>query len=150
MYTISGTVTDVAGDAVKGADVEIYGYNAYSTTTDADGKFSVSGVYHDNNYAITVSKNKLKSATRSFQADGNKTLDIRLYDDFRPATRVVAAIDSVSGNAQVTWSAPANDVVVDRIDDGGVTTSHIIGKQVSIGPRHRCLAFSTILRELVL
>lgn len=123
VYTISGTVTDVAGDAVKGADVEIYGYNAYSTTTDADGKFSVSGVYHDNNYAITVSKNKLKSATRSFQADGNKTLDIRLYDDFRPATRVVAAIDSVSGNAQVTWSAPANDVVVDRIDDGGVTTT---------------------------
>ena len=123
-YTISGEVKDIAGDAVSGADVEISGYNAYSASTDANGKFSISGVYKNDYYAISVTKNKLKSHTANFKADSDQSFSIVLRDDIRPASHLAAAVDTANANTvNVTWNAPANDAVVNRIDDGTLTTT---------------------------
>lgn len=123
-YTVAGLVKDIAGDPVAGADVEISGYNDYSATTGTDGKFSISGVYKNDYYAISVTKNKLKSHTSNFKADHDLSLSILLRDDIRPATHLTASVDSAdAGTVNVYWDAPANDAVVNRIDDGTLTTT---------------------------
>lgn len=123
-YTISGEVKDIAGDAVSGADVEISGYNSYSAVTDAEGKFSIGGVFKNDYYAINVTKNKLKSYNTNFKADKDQSFSILLRDDIRPATHLTAAVDTANaGTVNVNWNAPANDAVVNRIDDGTLTTT---------------------------
>ena len=121
-YAVSGTVKDIAGDPVAGAEVEISGYNGYSATTGSDGKFTVAQVFKNDNYAINITKNKLVSAQKNFGVTANTDLgDIILLDNHKkPGKVTVVATDSTSAN--VTWNSPDNDATVQRIDDGKMTT----------------------------
>ena len=122
VYTVSGVVKDVAGDPVAGADVTLSGYDSKSATTDADGKFSFAGVYKNSNYAVTVDKNKYVEATKSFGVEADTNLGtISLDDNVKSAGAVSVTADD--SKAEVTWDAPANDPVAQRIDDGTITTS---------------------------
>ena len=121
-YTVSGTVKDVAGDPVAGAEVSLTGYDAKDVVTGADGKFVFKGVFKNANYSVAVNKNKLLEATRNFGVEADTDLgDITLEDNVKPAQKVVVKDNKTS--AEVTWSAPANDAVVQRIDDGTLTTA---------------------------
>lgn len=121
-YTLSGKIIDVAGDPVYNAEVDVVGYNIYSTTTAADGTYSISGIYENANYGVNVSKNKLLSAYKSFVMDADKTIDLTLEDNIKPARNVKAVESENASRLDLTWDAPANDAVVDRIDDGVLTT----------------------------
>ncbi len=121
-YTVSGIVKDVAGDPVAGADVSLTGYDVKDVQTDADGKFEFKGVYKNGNYAVTVNKNKYVEASRNFGVEADTDLGvIALDDNVKPAGKVVVTDNGAT--ADVEWKAPANDAVVQRIDDGTLTTS---------------------------
>lgn len=121
-HTVEGQVKDVADDPVAGAKVVVSGYNSYETETDATGHFSINGVYENGNYSISVTKNKLLEGNKNFGVTGDTDLGvITLLDNQKPAGKV--SVDATSSGAEVTWKAPANDAVEDRIDDGTLTTS---------------------------
>lgn len=121
-YSLSGTITDIAGDPVAGATVTLSGYNSYETTTAEDGTYRISDIYEHTAYAVSASKNKLLTANESVDIDANKTLNLTLQDNIKPA-KAVSVMESADGNnAEVTWTAPANDPRIDRIDDGVITT----------------------------
>lgn len=120
-YTVCGTVKDVAGDAVVGAEVALSGYDTKGTTTDANGQFSFTNVFKNGNYAVTVTKNKLLEGTKSFGVEADTDLGtITLEDNIKPAGTITATEDGET--ATIEWKAPANDATVQRIDDGTVTT----------------------------
>lgn len=121
-YTLSGKITDVAGDPVAGATVEVSGYNGYEATTAQDGSYTIGGIYEYTAYAVNVNKNKLLAANATIDMDGNKTLDLTLQNNIKPAKAVNVKETADGNNAEVTWEAPANDPRVDRIDDGVMTT----------------------------
>lgn len=122
-HTVKGTVKDVAGDPVEGADVEITGYTAFSAQTAADGSFNIAGVPENSNYAISITKNKLLGYDTTLDVDADQNLDITLEDNIKAPYNVKVAVDSTSNALNVTWNAPMNDPVEDRIDDGTITTS---------------------------
>jgi hypothetical protein len=123
-YSVSGKVVDVANDAVAGAQVDISGYNTYSTTTDANGNFTVTGVYKNSNYGIVISKNKLLSDTKNFVADADVDLGtITLKDNIKAPGKVSIEAGDTAKTAKVSWKAPVNDPQVMRIDDGTLTTT---------------------------
>ena len=122
MHTVKGVVKDVAGDPVAGAKVTLYGYDSKETSTAADGSFSFSNVFENSNYAVKIVKNKLLDGQKSFAVDGDIDLgDITLLDNQKPAGKVTVT-ETETGEAQIEWRAPANDAVVQRIDDGTLTT----------------------------
>lgn len=122
VYTVNGTVKDIAGDPVAGALVSLSGYDAKEVTTESDGGFSFSGVFKNDNYSVRITKNKLLEAVKNFSVDGNVELGtITMEDNHKPAGKVTVA-DNKS-TATVEWNAPANDPVVQRIDDGTLTTA---------------------------
>ncbi|MBO4812003.1 MAG: carboxypeptidase regulatory-like domain-containing protein [Prevotella sp.] len=122
-YAVSGTVKDVAGDAIAGATVEISGYESYATTTDQDGKFSVPNVYENNYYALTITKNKYNTLQQSFTVEADKDFGDLVLDDNIKAPRIVTATESADKQTvEVQWAAPANDPAWVRYDDGGATT----------------------------
>lgn len=122
VYTVSGTVKDIAGDPVEGATVALTGYDTKDALTNADGKFCFKNVFKNSNYSVAVNKNKLLEATRNFGVEADTDLgDITLDDNIKAAQKVV--VSTTSGNAEIAWNAPANDAVVQRIDDGTLTTS---------------------------
>ncbi len=123
LYTVSGTVKDVAGDPVADATVEIGGYNSYSTRTGADGKFSIAGVYESANYAVTLTKNKLMTVQKSFSLEADTDLGEIVMEDNIKAPRSVEAKESDDrSSVTVNWTAPGNDPAWVRYDDGQPST----------------------------
>lgn len=121
-YTVTGVVKDVAGDPVANATVGLSGYENRDVVTDGSGKFSMTNVYKNGNYAVKVSKNKLLEASKSFGVEADTDLGIiTLEDNHKPAGRLALTDNKTS--ATVEWKAPANDAVLQRIDDGTMTTS---------------------------
>ena len=122
VHTVKGVVKDVAGDPVAGANVTLYGYDSKETSTAADGSLSFSNVFATRNYAVKIVKNKLLDGQKSFAVDGDIDLgEITLLDNQKPAGKVTVT-ETETGEAQIEWRAPANDAVVQRIDDGTLTT----------------------------
>lgn len=123
VYTVSGTVKDVAGDPVAGATVEISGYNNHQTTTDADGKFSVAGVYESPYYSVTLNKNKYLALQKSFGVASDLDLgDLVMEDNIKAPKSVKATASEDKSSVTVEWAAPANDPAWTRYDDGQATT----------------------------
>lgn len=139
-YKISGTVVDVAGEPVAGAKVVLSGYDNKETETAVDGTFSFADVFKDGNYAVSITKNKLLEGTKNFGVESDTDLGtITLLDNQKPAGKVTVIEDGTSAN--VTWNAPANDAVLQRIDDGTLTTS------VGIGTATENSMFGVVKRE---
>lgn len=122
-YTLRGKVTDVAGDPVADATIKLSGYNDYEVTTKQDGTYTIRGIYEHTAYTVSASKNKLLTASETIDIDADKTLDITLQDNIKPAKSVSVKEIEDGNKAEVTWSAPANDPRIDRIDDGVMTTA---------------------------
>ena len=121
-YTVKGTVKDVVGDPVAGAKVVLSGYDNKETETATDGSFSIENVFKNSNYCITVSKNKLLDSQKNFGVEAETDLGtIVLEDNQKPAGKISVTEDGQV--AEVSWKAPANDAVVQRIDDGTLTTA---------------------------
>lgn len=121
-YSLHGRISDTVGDPVVGATVILSGYNNYETTTAADGSYSISGIYEHTGYTVSVSKNKLLGVSETIDVNANKTLNLTLKDNIKPAKAVNVAESPNGDQTEVTWQAPANDPRVDRIDDGVITT----------------------------
>ena len=123
LHTVKGMVKDIAGDPVEGADVEITGYKEFSAQTSADGSFNISGVPENSNYAISITKNKLLSYSSTLNVNADQNLNVTLEDNIKAPYNVKVDVDSAANALNVTWNAPMNDPVEDRIDDGTITTS---------------------------
>ena len=122
-YTLTGTVKDVAGDPIEGADVDVTGYNTYHTQTAADGTFTIEGIFENNNYSLMLTKNKYLTLTKSFGMTADLAMDDLVMDDNPKAPRFVTATESNEGQTvTVEWGAPANDPRWVRYDDGAPST----------------------------
>lgn len=122
VYTVSGTVKDVGGDPVAGANVTLGGYDNREATTDAQGRFEFAGVYKNGNYTVKITKNKLLEGNKNFGVEADTDLGtIVLEDNIKPAGKVTVKDNKTTST--VEWKAPANDAVSQRIDDGTLTTS---------------------------
>ena len=122
-YTLTGTVKDVAGDPIAGADVEVTGYNSYSTVTAEDGTFEIDGIFENSYYSLTLTKNKYVTLTKSFEM----TTDLDLFDlvmeDNTKAPRFVTATEADDKQSvAIEWGTPANDPRWVRFDDGAPST----------------------------
>lgn len=73
-YKISGTVVDVADEPVAGAKVVLSGYDNKETETATDGTFSFADVFKDDNYAVSITKNKLLEELRTLELKATQTL----------------------------------------------------------------------------
>jgi hypothetical protein len=80
-YTISGTVTWKGGghngEPVAGASVRI-GPGNYSTTTDAQGHYSIPGVKGGPHTIHVKSKDPNGSVTKAVEVNQDKTVDIKV------------------------------------------------------------------------
>lgn len=139
-YTVTGKVVEVDGQPVAGATVAMSGYNTAETTTAADGTFTIGNVFRNGNYSVSVTKNKLLEASVNFGVEADTDLGtITMQDNIKPAGKV--SVDTTADKAEVTWKAPANDAVVQRIDDGTLTTA------VGIGDATKNSMFGVVKRE---
>lgn len=122
-YTLTGTVKDVAGDAIGGATVEVSGYNTYSTTTADDGTFSIPGIFENSYYRLTLTKNKYLPFEKSFEMTADQAMDDLVMEDNIKAPRFVEATESDDKQSvSVEWGTPANDPRWVRYDDGAPST----------------------------
>lgn len=119
-HTLTGVVIDAVGDPVKGAKVTVNGYAEYTAVTDAEGRFTVRGVYDATQYCIGVTKNRHKGYNTMLDVTSDTDLGtITLADNIRAPRKVEASEDSQV--ASVSWARPANDYMNMRYDDGGGT-----------------------------
>jgi hypothetical protein len=79
-YTISGLVTDGFNNAIAGATVTLSGTQSATTTTDANGSYSFSGLAAGGNYNLTPSKpGQYTGFTVTVNnLSGNQTVNLRL------------------------------------------------------------------------
>lgn len=85
--TVSGRVTDLAGEPLPGATVVIQG-TSVGTTTDAAGRYSLP-LAGRNNAILNASFIGYRSAIRSLKGGGETTVDFRLEEDVIGMEQVV-------------------------------------------------------------
>jgi hypothetical protein len=105
-FTVSGTV--IGNDAPSGlANVQITltGYDDYSTTTDANGDFSIAGVFGSSDYELTANLTGYTTYTSTITV-GNAAVvyDFTMVQILHPVIQPRAEI--VSNNAVITWRTP--------------------------------------------
>ena len=121
-FAVSGRVIDVAEEAVAGAEVNISGYNTYTTTTDEDGAFTLPEVFRSNNYSISISKIGYVNYTQVMPVSADVDLGtITIADDVKAPKGVQLTADDEQ--VTIAWRAPIGTPQLFRIDDGGYTTS---------------------------
>jgi subtilisin family serine protease len=75
---VSGTVTDAdSGDGIGGAAVTLDGDTDYSTTTDSDGTYEITGV-DGGDYTATADADGYESESKEITVDGDTTVDFAL------------------------------------------------------------------------
>lgn len=108
---VSGAVTDSEGTPLEGAQVTLEGYTTYRTSTDAQGKYELSGVYlYDyyggSKYNISIQRNNFKPAAAkqiSLYYDYNAGTTRLDYDNLPPYT-VTCQPDG--DRTLVSWQRP--------------------------------------------
>ena len=119
---VSGFVggSDAPTVGLEGAVVTLEGYADYSATTDADGEFSISGVFVNEDYDITVSFAGYSNYTATVEVlEANLVLpNIILNEIANPAISVTA--EEVGENAVINWLAPGSIVTSEFRYDSGV------------------------------
>lgn len=104
-YKISGTVTDVNGDAVVNAKVKVSGYGDDRIVyTDKSGKYSLDDVY-EADYTFSLLKYKYSSVSDSISLSENKTYDMVLSPKILQPSGFKAQIGS-DNKAVVSWGKP--------------------------------------------
>ena len=122
---LSGKVTSATDNAtpVPGATIAISGDNDLTTTTDAEGGYSLSGVYAQKNYTIKVTAPGYEvydyyggyPVTFDSADDSTATFDINLT----PTTAAPYSAEAVDeGNkAVVTWQKPIENITLTKTSD---------------------------------
>lgn len=118
--SVSGTVegNDNPGTGIANATVSLTGYSPYSTTTDAQGNFSLEGVFMADNYTLTIAKEGYDLYTDIIDIESTTNLGTITLTEAMSLPRVVIASDSKT-NVVLTWYEPsttANTVLA--YDDG--------------------------------
>jgi len=103
-YAITGKITDSAGNPVSGVTVSLTGEATKSTTSDANGLYSISGL-SDGNYVVTPSKSGgvFTPSSRSVLVNGDGVMDINFTISvfILKLNPVSASINGVGGSTQV-------------------------------------------------
>ncbi|MEG1762955.1 MAG: carboxypeptidase regulatory-like domain-containing protein, partial [Bacteroidales bacterium] len=119
-YRVYGNVKDADGANVAGAQVKISGYTIFKTTTDAQGNFSIPGVFTSKSYTLDIFKiNLVQYTSESFKienADKNVGT-IKLQDILFTVDNVVA--NPTKGGMEVSWSEAINKTEF-RQDNGSI------------------------------
>jgi hypothetical protein len=113
IINVTGTVvgSDAPTVGLADATVELTGMVDYSATTNAQGQFTIAGVYASNTYGYTVTKSGYTQATGSITVGttdysmGTITLNELSY----PPT-AVQAVEALP-NVNITWNAPDPNAV---------------------------------------
>lgn len=116
--SVSGTVTTAAGRPLENATVYVHGYDEYSAVTDADGRYSINGIYATGSYSVDVHALNYAPASRSITPGAGQALtaDFTLQEKLIAPSGVEVA--ATRAEAQVHWTAPADREETFRYDDG--------------------------------
>lgn len=116
--SVSGTVTTAAGRPLENATVYVHGYDEYSAVTDADGRYSINGIYATGSYSVDVHALNYAPASRSFTPGAGQaiTADFTLQEKLIAPSAV--EVEATRAEAQVHWTAPADREETFRYDDG--------------------------------
>ena len=141
--TLSGTVTSATDNAtpVAGATIAIKGDNSFTATTDADGKYNISGVYAQKNYTIKVTApgyqlfDNYGGYSLQFYSDNDSTAS---YDiNITPTTASPYSVNAVDkgDTAVITWRKPIENISLTKASD------NIVGQfggayEMAIGHRY--------------
>lgn len=117
-YNYSGQVKNEYGEALPNATVSVGGYNSYLVHTDADGHFSIDGIYElrvgEGRYGVMVSKDFYETDTISFnpmEVNGQAIVqNFMLKDRILPPAYVSGLVEVATDGkeiAEVAWSKPA-------------------------------------------
>ena len=108
LVTVSGRVvgSDAPSTGIANAAINVTGYAPYSTTSAADGSFSIPNVYGSNVYSYTVNAPGYQSSTATMTVGiSNLNLgDIVLSEMAYPARDVVATENGL--NVDLNWLEP--------------------------------------------
>ena len=116
--TVTGTVTDLNGDSVIGAAVQVQS-TTNGTVTDVDGKYSISV---PRNAVLEVSSMGYKTQTVS--VNGRTVIDVTLAEDAEAIEETVVIGYGTAKKSDVTGSiASINQEVLRQIPAGDISTA---------------------------
>ena len=143
IYTVSGKVigNNTGGVGIAGAKVTLSGYDNYEATTDANGNYTITGVFDGFTYTVNA------TATGRMPYTGEATINaadvthnITMMEPLYPVAEVtVTAVDAANPNAIVNWTAPNG--MLDKIyvyDDGSMEDGYSFwpGTEIALGNKY--------------
>ncbi len=115
-YTLTGNVTNMHGKLINGGEVVLSGYNTYRTTTDAEGRFEINGIFHHQDYCLSVHKYGMQVYEDTLDITSQLSmLQIALQD--KPIAPYLLQCSIVDGTAHLQWQKP-KDTAIYRHDNG--------------------------------
>jgi hypothetical protein len=106
--TIDGTVTRTDnGTPVEGAKVTLSGYENYETVTDAEGIYTIEGIYGNHEYEVAVTATGFVKYTATIAvAEENITRNIEMNEIPAPVQMLVAEENAGKTAVEVKWYEP--------------------------------------------
>lgn len=125
--TVSGTITgNNAPDGLENVTITITGYDNFSTTTNADGQFSIPNVWQGHEYTITASLFGYTTIVETLTAGTTDiTHNIELIQRLFPVTNQRAEVAGDGNKVEVTWSEPVGAVQTTFRKDAGINNGQI-------------------------
>ncbi|MFW5707132.1 MAG: carboxypeptidase regulatory-like domain-containing protein [Bacteroidota bacterium] len=119
-FTVSGNVEGNDGVLQEGAMVTLEGYDSYSATTDAEGNFTIEGVY-EGTYTITVSAVGYEEyMDEALIVDQDLNLDIEVIEIIVTPFGVMVDVDNQEeGNALLMWNT-GEPYFADSFEEGNL------------------------------
>lgn len=120
---VSGSVVHSDGSPVVNAHVQLVGYNDYAATTDAEGKFSFTGVTVADKstvYSLSVEKNLLEDYTASCTVS-ESNMNVSLPAITMKQGNIAPLKIESDGKGKVKWYRPAH--LRERSYDNGIPGS---------------------------
>lgn len=119
--TVEGIVLDRDSVPITGATIQISGYEAHETISDASGAFVFTDVYYSDNYAISFSKHGYETIEQNLIVNQPATvLPTTLLMDILDVASKVEAVKT-ENSVDITWLSPLERTVFRR-DGGNIIT----------------------------
>ncbi len=139
-YKVTGTISESGtGKPLGGVEITLDGYDRYSATTDADGKFIIEDVYgtgSENPYAVRTTSEYFENYCNKLAVSSDVVADIELEGSLLRPTGVNAS--NADGCVKVEWSEPNGEL---RHDTGEYDTClgfHGGYSEIIFGSAYRC------------
>lgn len=122
-YTLSGKVTSADCPAgLPDAVVKLTGYQDYSTTTGANGEYTIAEVFENNAYSLSVEKKLYDTYQATVEMkSADLTHDLELAETAYPVFSAQAAIEG--NDAIIRWEAPVAGTTQEYVLDDNVPES---------------------------